>query len=234
MLARSSPDRRALLSPLGVAHLRLLRASPGGCRPRRGLAYSARRRSIHCGCTRHLSPEIRGHGDHQRAGTIAARPRRFETLGRHPQAVSIPGRRRLPPSFRRQLQRYRYGPGVFKVDWALSQPIPWRAAECLRAGTVHLGGTFDEIAASERQPVVGKVSDRPFVLLSQPTLFIPAGRLRGNTWPGPTAMSPTPGPDSRCRLSSRKWNASRRAFATASWRGRSSTLKPCRSGMGTW
>ena len=80
----------------------------------------------------------------------------------------------IPPSYRRQLQRYRYGPGVFKVDWALSQPIPWRAAECLRAGTVHLGGTFDEIAASERQPAVGKVSDRPFVLLSQPTLFDPS------------------------------------------------------------
>jgi phytoene dehydrogenase-like protein len=76
--------------------------------------------------------------------------------------------------FRRQLQRYRYGPGVFKVDWALSQPIPWRAAECLRAGTVHLGGTFEEIAASERAPGLGTISDRPFVLLSQPTLFDPS------------------------------------------------------------
>ena len=80
----------------------------------------------------------------------------------------------LPPSFRRQLERYRYGPGVFKVDWALSQPIPWRARDCLRAGTVHLGGTFDEIAASERAPAKGKISDRPFVLLSQPTLFDPS------------------------------------------------------------
>ena len=91
-------------------------------------------------------------------------PRQFLSLGGED----------IPPSFRRQLQRYRYGPGVFKVDWALSQPIPWRAAECLRAGTVHLGGTFDEIAASERQPAAGKVSDRPFVLLSQPTLFDPS------------------------------------------------------------
>ena len=91
-------------------------------------------------------------------------PRQFLSLGGED----------IPPSFRRQLQRYRYGPGVFKVDWALSQPIPWRAPECLRAGTVHLGGTFDEIAASERQPAVGKVSDRPFVLLSQPTLFDPS------------------------------------------------------------
>jgi phytoene dehydrogenase-like protein len=79
----------------------------------------------------------------------------------------------IPPSFRRQLERYRYGPGVFKVDWALSEPIPWRARECQRAGTVHLGGTFDEIAASERMPRTGAMSDRPFVLLSQPTLFDP-------------------------------------------------------------
>jgi phytoene dehydrogenase-like protein len=91
------------------------------------------------------------------------------------QLLSIGGED-LPPSFRRQLKRYRYGPGVFKVDWALSQPIPWRARECLRAGTVHLGGTFDEIAASER----ANMSDRPFVLLAQPTLFdatrAPAGK----------------------------------------------------------
>jgi phytoene dehydrogenase-like protein len=77
----------------------------------------------------------------------------------------------IQPPFRQQLQRYRYGPGVFKVDWALSQPIPWRASECLLAGTVHLGGTFEEIAASERAPLGGA---RPFVLLSQPTLFDPS------------------------------------------------------------
>ena len=63
---------------------------------------------------------------------------------------------------------------MFKVDWALSQPIPWRAAECLRAGTVHLGGTFEEVAGSERLPPAGKLTNRPFVLLSQPTLFDPS------------------------------------------------------------
>jgi phytoene dehydrogenase-like protein len=89
------------------------------------------------------------------------------------------GGRDLPPSFRRQLEHYRYGPGVFKVDWALSQPIPWRAKDCLRAGTVHLGGTFDEIATSERAPGSGGMSDRPFVLLSQPTLFDPSRAPRG-------------------------------------------------------
>jgi phytoene dehydrogenase-like protein len=80
----------------------------------------------------------------------------------------------IRPPFRQQLQRYRYGPGVFKVDWALSEPIPWQASECLRAGTVHLGGTSEEIAASERAPLHGAVCERPFVLLSQPTLFDPS------------------------------------------------------------
>jgi phytoene dehydrogenase-like protein len=105
------------------------------------------------------------------------------------------GSKEIRPSFRRQLERYRYGPGVFKVDWALSQPIPWRASECLRAGTVHLGGSFDEIAASERAPERGEMSDRPFVLLSQPTLFDPSRAPAGkhvawaychvpNGWPG--------------------------------------------------
>jgi phytoene dehydrogenase-like protein len=89
------------------------------------------------------------------------------------------GQNEIQPTFRRQLERYRYGPGVFKVDWALSQPIPWRASECLRAGTVHLGGTFDEIAASERAPKDGAMSDRPFVLLSQPTLFDPTRAPEG-------------------------------------------------------
>ncbi len=91
-----------------------------------------------------------------------------------PRQLLALGGEEIPPSFRHQLERYRYGPGVFKVDWALGQPIPWRARDCLRAGTVHLGGTFDEISASERAPERGAMSDRPFVLLSQPTLFDPS------------------------------------------------------------
>lgn len=81
---------------------------------------------------------------------------------------------RLPKGFRRSLERYRYGMGVYKVDWALDGPIPWRNGACARAGTVHLGGSFDEIAASERDAWEGRVPRRPFVLLSQPTLFDPA------------------------------------------------------------
>jgi phytoene dehydrogenase-like protein len=118
----------------------------------------------------------RGHGYHQRARALAARNwgSGSDSPGCDPQAVAELGGEEIQPPFRRQLERYRYGPGVFKVDWALSQPIPWRASDCLRAGTVHLGGTFEEIAASERAPGRGTMSDRPFVLLSQPTLFDPS------------------------------------------------------------
>ncbi len=87
---------------------------------------------------------------------------------------------RLPDSFHRRLEAYRYGPGVFKVDWALSAPIPWTAAECARAGTVHVGGSLDDIVASERAITGATPSARPFVLVAQPSLFddtrAPAGR----------------------------------------------------------
>ena len=87
---------------------------------------------------------------------------------------------RLPSSYRRRLERFRYGWGVFKMDYALDAPIPWRAEACTRAGTVHLGGTLDEIAAAERTVEEGQHPERPFVLLVQPSLFdptrAPAGR----------------------------------------------------------
>ena len=87
---------------------------------------------------------------------------------------------RLPNSYRRQLERYRYGPGVFKMDWALDAPIPWRAEACRRAATLHLGGILDEIARAEQDAFRGRHSERPFVILAQPSLFddtrAPAGR----------------------------------------------------------
>ena len=86
------------------------------------------------------------------------------------QFVGLAGKR-LPDRFAEKLKAYRYGPGVFKIDWALSAPIPWSAGECARAGTVHLGGTLDEIARSERAAWRGHVDDAPFVLLAQPSLF---------------------------------------------------------------
>jgi phytoene dehydrogenase-like protein len=86
---------------------------------------------------------------------------------------------RFPDWYKRKLINYRYGMGAFKVDWALDGPVPWRAPECERAGTVHLGGPLDEIAASERDAWSGRHSERPFVLLTQPTLFDPSRAPEG-------------------------------------------------------
>jgi phytoene dehydrogenase-like protein len=90
---------------------------------------------------------------------------------------------RLPPRYRRGLERFRYGPGVFKLDWALDGPIPWTAPEARRAGTVHLGGTLAEIAASEAAVTRGEHPERPFVLLAQATVCdptrAPAGKHTG-------------------------------------------------------
>jgi phytoene dehydrogenase-like protein len=81
--------------------------------------------------------------------------------------------------YRRALERYRYGPGVFKADFALDGPIPWKAEECLRAGTVHLGGTLEEIAAGEAAVWRGEHPERPFVLLAQQSLFDPTRAPEG-------------------------------------------------------
>ena len=87
---------------------------------------------------------------------------------------------RLPATYRRRLQRFRHGPGSFKVDWALDGPIPWKAPACARAGTVHLGGTMEEMARSEREIWQGICPDPPFVLIAQHSLFdntrAPAGK----------------------------------------------------------
>ncbi len=80
----------------------------------------------------------------------------------------------LPVGYRQKLEHYRYGPGVFKVDYALNQPIPWRNSDCLRSATVHLGGTLDEIARSERQVWAHQRNEQPYVIVVQPTLFDPS------------------------------------------------------------
>ncbi len=80
---------------------------------------------------------------------------------------------RLSSKYKNQLAKFQYGPAVFKVDYALRDPIPWKARECLQAATVHLGGTFEEIAASEKAMRTGHHAERPFVLLAQPSLFDP-------------------------------------------------------------
>jgi phytoene dehydrogenase-like protein len=88
------------------------------------------------------------------------------------QLVAIAGER-LPGRYRRRLEGYRYGPGVFKIDAALSGPVPWRARECAQAGTVHVGGTLTEIAAAEAAVWRGEHPEHPFVLVAQQSLFDP-------------------------------------------------------------
>lgn len=110
------------------------------------------------------------------------------------QVVAIAGDR-LPSGYRRQLEGFRYGPGVFKVDWALDGPIPWRDPATARAATVHLGGTLRELIAAEAAVARGGVADRPFVLLVQPSIADPSRAPAGkhtawaychvpNGWPG--------------------------------------------------
>jgi phytoene dehydrogenase-like protein len=98
------------------------------------------------------------------------------------QVIAIAGDA-LSPSYRAQLARFRYGAAAFKVDYALSQPIPWRAAECREAATVHVGGTFEEIARAEADTNAGRVSEAPFVLVAQQSQFddtrAPAGQHTG-------------------------------------------------------
>jgi phytoene dehydrogenase-like protein len=81
--------------------------------------------------------------------------------------------------YRWQLERYRYGMGVFKIDWALAEPVPFTAPECREAGTVHIGNTFKEIADTEQQSWDGKIVEKPFVLLTQPSVFDPTRAPEG-------------------------------------------------------
>lgn len=100
----------------------------------------------------------------------AARAYLFDLTPR--QLVQIAGDA-LPSGYRRRLQRYRYGPGVFKIDWALDAPIPWRDARCKRASTVHLWGDLPQVSSAVAQVHAGRIPERPLVLLVQPTLFDP-------------------------------------------------------------
>jgi phytoene dehydrogenase-like protein len=77
----------------------------------------------------------------------------------------------LPTSYRRRLLEYRYGPAAFKVDWALTAPIPWRAQECRRAAVVHIGDSFDDVADAEQQIANNTMPGKPFILVAQPSLF---------------------------------------------------------------
>ncbi len=85
----------------------------------------------------------------------------------------------MPSGYRRRLESFRHAPGIFKIDYALSEPIPWKAEACRRAGTIHLGGGIDEIAAAEREVARGKIPERPFVLVAQQSLFDETRAPRG-------------------------------------------------------
>jgi phytoene dehydrogenase-like protein len=84
------------------------------------------------------------------------------------------GKKHLPLKYYSQLEKYRYGPGVFKIDWALNAPIPWKAKECLQAGTIHIGGNFEEIVESEKKVWENKYTKKPYIILAQPSLFDPS------------------------------------------------------------
>lgn len=138
--------------------------------------------------TRALASHLRGLGGRIETG------RRIERLGQLPaarvvlfdtspdQLARIAGDA-LPAGYRRRLGRYRYGPGVFKLDWALDGPVPWRDPACREASTVHVGGTLGEVCASERDMYHGRHSERPFLILCQQSEVdatrAPAGRHTG-------------------------------------------------------
>lgn len=110
-------------------------------------------------------------------------PARVVLFDTSPAQLADIGEAVLPAGYVRRLRRYRYGPGAFKLDWALDGPIPWRDARCLEASTVHLGGTLDEIAAGEAAVWRGQHPERPFVLVVQQSQFdasrAPAGKHTG-------------------------------------------------------
>lgn len=99
---------------------------------------------------------------------------RFVLFDLHPRQVASIARDALPARYVAALERFRSGPGVFKLDWALSAPIPWRAPECRRATTVHVGGTYAEVLQAEAEMMRGEAPRNPFVLVAQPSLSDPS------------------------------------------------------------
>lgn len=155
--------------------LGLLGHAVGWPLPRGGAGQIAQALAAHL---RALGGEIATHSRVEKLEQVP--PARAVLLDVTPRQLLRLAGQALPVSYRRRLEGYRYGPGVFKLDYALARPIPWQAAACARAGTVHLGGSLAEVAAGERAVAEGKVPERPFVLLAQPSLFdptrAPAGR----------------------------------------------------------
>jgi phytoene dehydrogenase-like protein len=126
------------------------------------------------GGTLHVSQRIDAEAFRHLAGETAIAL--FDTA---PRALEAIAGDRIPPGYKRTISRFKRAPGVFKIDYALSEPVPWRAAECRRAITVHLGGRFEEIAAGEYDVCHGRHPARPFILAAQPSLFDPARAPEG-------------------------------------------------------
>ncbi len=126
-----------------------------------------------------LISSLRSHGGEVECGRWVRRledlpPARTYLFDTSPGALARIAGGQLPAAFSRRLSRYRHGPGVFKIDYALSGPVPWTATACRDAGTVHVGGGLDEIARAEREVAQGRHPRRPFVLCAQPSLFDPS------------------------------------------------------------
>ncbi len=125
-----------------------------------------------------LAAELRSLGgeivtDHPVRSLADLPPARAILFDTTPRALARIAGDELPDRYRRRLEGFRYGPGIVKVDWALSAPIPWQADGVERAGTVHVGGTMDEIRAAEADVAGGRHPERPFVLVVQPSRFDP-------------------------------------------------------------
>lgn len=135
-----------------------------------------------------LAEELRSLGgeivtDHPVTSLADLPPARAILFDTSPRALAAIAADRLPDGYRRRLEGFRYGPGIVKVDWALSEPIPWQAEGAARAGTVHVGGTLGEIRSAEAAVHLGRHPERPFVLVVQPSRFdasrAPDGRHTG-------------------------------------------------------
>jgi phytoene dehydrogenase-like protein len=125
-----------------------------------------------------LGRVLRAHGGeivtgHEVADLAALPPAPITMLDVTPQQLLRMGGDTVPAGYARRLRKFRYGPGVCKVDWALSEPIPWAHTSARAAGTVHVGGTAEEITASEAEVHAGRLPDRPYVLVVQPTVMDP-------------------------------------------------------------